>query len=130
MQGEAQRLEAADSQFKTTMVVRLHPGQSRRLSQCSLDNQVPGEHMRTNVTGDGEMESRTYMAEVQSGACDNPNTVCGLEITFETVPQSIDIKLLPGPGEENETIIKTDIREKSMSKEAVDKESGDDKTRQ
>lgn len=79
------------------------------------------------------MESRTYLAEVQSGTCENPNTVCGLEITFETLPQSIDIKLLnalPGTGEETDTIVKSDMREKSMSKEAVDKESGDDKTRQ
>ena len=49
--------------------------------------------MSTNVSGDCG-GSRTYHTEVQSGSSDHPVTVCGLEITFETLPQEIDIKLL------------------------------------
>ena len=32
-----------DAEYKTTMVVRLHPGQSRRLSNCTQEFQVPTE---------------------------------------------------------------------------------------
>ena len=37
---------------------------------------------------------RTWLAEVESG--DSTASICGLEISFSSVPQDIDIKVIPG----------------------------------
>ena len=39
-----------------------------------------------------------WLAEVQ--AEDDPSSVCGLEISFKSVPQDIDIKLISGQQQE------------------------------
>lgn len=70
-----------DKTVKTTMVVRLHPGQSRRLS-AFLDHK------------DGEVNGKSWLGDVQYD--NNPSSICGLEISFSSVPQDIDIKLIPG----------------------------------
>ena len=36
----------------------------------------------------------TWLAEVQAG--DSTGSICGLEISFSSVPQDIDIKVIPG----------------------------------
>merc|ERR1712123_495849 len=72
------------AQLKTTMVVRLHPGQSRRLSAYMDQQDQKGE----------ELNTRTWLGDVQYQ--DNPASICGLEISFSSVPQDIDIKLIPG----------------------------------
>jgi len=74
----------AEAQLKTTMVVRLHPGQSRRLSAYMDQQDQKGE----------ELSTRTWLGDVQYQ--DNPASICGLEISFSSVPQDIDIKLIPG----------------------------------
>lgn len=66
------------------MVVRLHPGQTNRLSAYLEDTDKPS--------------SRTWLAEVQAG--DSLSSICGLEISFSSVPQDIDIKVIPGAGHE------------------------------
>jgi len=82
--GKSQETNGSEAQLKTTMVVRLHPGQSRRLS-AYMDQQ---DQEGCDVT------SRTWVGDVQ----DNNTTasICGLEISFSSVPQDIDIKLIPG----------------------------------
>ena len=40
---------------------------------------------------------RTWLAEVQAG--DSCSSICGLEISFSSVPQDIDIKVLPASGQ-------------------------------
>lgn len=72
------------------MVVRLHPGQSRRLSTC-LDKEEGAV-----VERDSSVTRRTWL-EVE-----NENTsqsVCGLEISFQSAPQAIDIRLLNSEGD-------------------------------
>ena len=92
------------------MVVRLHPGQNRKLSTMEdqevlytivssvyhLKNKIvqgaPGEQS-------GQMNNSCgWLAEVQ--AEDDPSSVCGLEISFKSVPQDIDIKLISGQQQE------------------------------
>jgi len=75
--------EPSKGQIKGKMVVRLHPGQSRRLSAI-LDNKEENNMM--NV--------RSWTGDVQQD--DNPTSICGLEISFSSIiPQDIDIKLIP-----------------------------------
>jgi len=75
--------EPSKGQIKGKMVVRLHPGQSRRLSAI-LDNKEENDMM--NV--------RSWTGDVQQD--DNPTSICGLEISFSSIiPQDIDIKLIP-----------------------------------
>merc|ERR1712223_1360475 len=64
---------------RTTMVVRLHPGQTNRLSAYVEDQDSPSR--------------RSWLAEVQPG---DTASICGLEISFSSVPQDIDIKVIPG----------------------------------
>jgi len=64
---------------RTTMVVRLHPGQTNRLSAYVEDQDSPS--------------GRSWLAEVQPG---DTSSICGLEISFSSVPQDIDIKVIPG----------------------------------
>jgi len=73
-----------DTQLKTTMVVRLHPGQSRRVSAYMDKQDQKGE----------ELSTQTWLGDVQYE--DNRASICGLEISFSSVPQDIDIKLIPG----------------------------------
>merc|ERR1712113_355055 len=75
-------IQSDPSQMRTTMVVRLHPGQSKRLS-AFLDSK---EEL--------EINSRSWAGDVQYD--NNPSSICGLEISFSSVPQDIDIKLIPG----------------------------------
>lgn len=66
---------------KTTMVVRLHPGQSRRLS-AFMDYK------------DQTVNSKSWAGDIQCD--DNPSSICGLEISFVSADiQDIDIKLIP-----------------------------------
>jgi len=68
---------------RTTMVVRLHPGQTNRLSAYVEDQDSPS--------------GRSWLAEVQPGG--DTSSICGLEISFSSVPQEdIDIKVIPGDG--------------------------------
>jgi len=76
------------SVVKTTMVVRLHPGQTRKLSTMGEQEGTPSEQTKQ------EKNSVGWLAEVQ--AKDDPSSVCGLEISFKSVPQDIDIKLISG----------------------------------
>ena len=130
------------SQMRTTMVVRLHPGQSKRLSafldskvicnlnptqyslwcitnylnfyfvysirhQNSLQNKMELVSIWKNSHCSGklfikshfrqeelEINSRSWSGDVQYD--NNPSSICGLEISFSSVPQDIDIKLIPG----------------------------------
>ena len=52
--------------------------------------EAPGEQSGQNSCG--------WLAEVQ--AEDDPSSVCGLEISFKSVPQDIDIKLISGQQQE------------------------------
>jgi len=76
------------SVVKTTMVVRLHPGQTRKLSTMGEQEGVPIEQTKQDKNSVG------WLAEVQTE--DDPSSVCGLEISFKSVPQDIDIKLISG----------------------------------
>lgn len=81
--GQTERLtNGTSSTVRTTMVVRLTPGESRRLS-AFLDQK-----------SDREESVQSWLGDVQSE--DNPSSVCGLEISFSSIPQDIDIKLIPG----------------------------------
>jgi len=64
---------------RTTMMIRLHPGKTNKLSAYLENQDKPG--------------SRTWLTEAETGEVDN--ALCGLEISFSSVPQDIDIKLLP-----------------------------------
>jgi len=70
------------------MVVRLHPGQTRKLSTMGEQEGVPIEQTKQDKNSVG------WLAEVQTE--DDPSSVCGLEISFKSVPQDIDIKLISG----------------------------------
>ena len=41
-----------------------------------------------------ELNSQSWQGDVQYD--NNPSSICGLEISFSSVPQDIDIKLIPG----------------------------------
>ena len=82
---------------RTTMVVRLHPGQTNRLS-AYVEDQVSKENLnlcqKKHLTSDQDSPSgRSWLAEVQPG---DTSSICGLEISFSSVPQDIDIKVIPG----------------------------------
>lgn len=68
---------------KTTMVVRLHPGQSRRLSAfMDYKDQSAG------------VNTKSWSGDIQCE--DNPAAICGLEISFVSADiKDIDIKLIP-----------------------------------
>jgi hypothetical protein len=71
---------------RTKMVVRLHPGQANRLSAYVEDQDKPS--------------GRTWLADVQAGEA--ADSICGLEISFSSVPQDIDVKVIPGEEMEGE----------------------------
>jgi len=110
---------AGESQYKTTMVVRLHPGQSRRLSTC-LDKE------------ESEEQSVTRRAWLEVENENTAQSVCGLEISFQSVPQAIDIRLLNGQGDaisQSEGVeVGAAKQEKSISSETINIEPN--KTRQ
>jgi len=113
------------SLVKTTMVVRLHPGQNRKLSTMEDQEGAPGDQ------SEQEENSCGWLAEVQSE--DDPSSVCGLEISFKSVPQDIDIKLISGQQEKTE--VKPAAKPKSVSKNSITRKSIDlssdlNKTRQ
>lgn len=112
------------------MVVRLHPGQARKLSNCSsVGYQVSNHHM-------SELQSSTYRAEIHGSQCsvntqsfDNACCASGLEITFESLPQTIDIRLIPEEDESKEHNHGLNGQEKS-SDIALSNEQISNKTRQ
>jgi len=97
------------------MVVRLHSGAARKLSVTSnagagtqTSEFVNGEMIQTNGTYSAsqqhQMQKTTYMAEIHNVECASSETTSsaaatcfasGLEITFESLPQTIDIRLIP-----------------------------------
>jgi len=99
------------------MVVRLHSGAARKLSVTSnagaatqTSEFVNGEMIQTNGTYSAsqqqQMQKTTYMAEIHnvegtstettsSSAAAAATFATGLEITFESLPQTIDIRLIP-----------------------------------
>merc|ERR1711971_701435 len=64
---------------RTTMMIRLHPGRTNKLSAYLENQEKPG--------------SRTWLTEALTEEVED--ALCGLEISFSSVPQDIDIKLLP-----------------------------------
>jgi len=64
---------------RTTMMIRLHPGRTNKLSAYLESQEKPG--------------SRTWLTEALTEEVED--ALCGLEISFSSVPQDIDIKLLP-----------------------------------
>jgi len=112
------------SLVKTTMVVRLHPGQNRKLSTME-DQEAPAQHQSVET-------SRGWVAEVQ--AEDDPSSVCGLEISFKSVPQDIDIKLINGQQEKTEvkqSVAKSkSVSKSSITRKSIDMSSDQNKTRQ
>jgi len=112
------------SLVKTTMVVRLHPGQNRKLSTME-DQEAPPPHQ-------SEDNTRGWVAEVQDD--DDPSSVCGLEISFKSVPQDIDIKLISG--QQGKTEVKQpvakgkSVSKNSITRKSIDMSSDQNKTRQ
>eukprot|EP00091_Calanus_sinicus_P003741 TRINITY_DN13919_c0_g1_i1.p1 TRINITY_DN13919_c0_g1~~TRINITY_DN13919_c0_g1_i1.p1 ORF type:complete len:131 (+),score=10.50 TRINITY_DN13919_c0_g1_i1:142-534(+) len=80
------------------MVVRLHPGQNRKLSTMEDQEEAPGDQSEQMKNSCG------WLAEVQ--AEDDPSSVCGLEISFKSVPQDIDIKLISGQQQQEKAVVK------------------------
>merc|ERR1719397_769631 len=64
---------------RTTMMIRLHPGRTNKLSAYLESQEKPG--------------SRTWLTEALTEEVED--ALCGLEISFSSVPHDIDIKLLP-----------------------------------
>merc|ERR1712226_36723 len=73
-----------ESGKRTTMVIRLHPGKTNKLSAYLENQEKPG--------------SQTWLTESQ----EVEDVACGLEISFSSTPQDIEIKLPPPTeGDEN-----------------------------
>lgn len=111
-----QQQDQSGESTKTTMVVRLHSGAARKLSVTSnagtgtqTSEFVNGEMNQTNGTYSASqqhqsqtLKTTTYMAEIHnvesSETTSSSAATCfasGLEITFESLPQTIDIRLIP-----------------------------------
>ena len=89
------------------MVVRLHPGQASRLS-AFLEEQVSKLWLLLLLLlllllfPQDKPSSRTWLAELLPD--DSQPSILGLEISFSSEPQDIDIRVIPGtepaiPGE-------------------------------
>jgi len=76
--GKEKRGAANGKEGRTTMMIRLHPGRTNKLSAYLENQEKPG--------------SRTWLTEAQTEEAED--ALCGLEISFSSVPQDIDIKLL------------------------------------
>ena len=78
---------------------RTSPGQNAKkviVSSCPLQHFSSGfiiKQFLQDPKGE-DMNTRTWLGDVQYQ--DNPASICGLEISFSSVPQDIDIKLIPG----------------------------------
>jgi len=77
--GSAKRPVNGKEGGRTTMMIRLHPGRTNKLSAYLENQEKPG--------------SRTWLTEALTEEVED--ALCGLEISFSSVPQDIDIKLLP-----------------------------------
>jgi len=75
----AKRPDNGNKGGRTTMMIRLHPGRTNKLSAYLESQEKPG--------------SRTWLTEALTEEV--KDALCGLEISFSSVPQDIDIKLLP-----------------------------------
>jgi len=75
----AKRAVNGKQEGRTTMMIRLHPGKTNKLSAYLENQDKPG--------------SRTWLTEAETEEVED--ALCGLEISFSSVPQDIDIKLLP-----------------------------------
>ena len=73
-------------------MIRLHPGRKNKLS-AYLENQVILHELYQIQAFQEKPGSRTWLTEAQTGEVED--ALCGLEISFSSVPQDIDIKLLP-----------------------------------
>merc|ERR1719385_162143 len=76
--GKEKRGAANGKEGRTTMMIRLHPGRTNKLSAYLENQEKPG--------------SRTWLTKAQTEEAED--ALCGLEISFSSVPQDIDIKLL------------------------------------
>ena len=65
------------------MIVKLHPGDEKRLS-AYLEGQQNGDSSNVQLRD-----------SPGSNKDDIRRSICGLEISFTSVPQDIDIKLIP-----------------------------------
>merc|ERR1712013_330064 len=74
-----EKIENGKDESRTTMVIQLHPGKTKKLSAYLENHENPG--------------SRTWLTEAETGNLDD--AICGLEISFASVPHDIDIKVLP-----------------------------------
>ena len=81
---------------RTTMMIRLHPGRTNKLS-AYLESQVILPPMLSQIEAllyfQEKPGSRTWLTEALTEEVED--TLCGLEISFSSVPHDIDIKLLP-----------------------------------
>ena len=84
------------------MVVRLHPGQSKQLATMlqqkvnrrTLCHKVILEHFQT-TTGVVEGKNLVHFS-AKDEMCKSPGSICGLEISFSSLPQDVDVKLISG----------------------------------
>merc|ERR1712127_881384 len=80
------------------------PPERSPTSPTQLGNRAPGEGLlRTTMVvrfrpGQATQQG-TWVAEMQPG--DSASSICGLEISFSSVPQDIDIKVIPGNQQED-----------------------------
>merc|ERR1712130_909200 len=70
---------AVNGKESRTTMIRLHPGRTDKLSAYLENQEKPG--------------SRTWLTEAETGEVED--ALCGLEISFSSVPQDIAIKILP-----------------------------------
>ena len=98
--GKEKRGAANGKEGRTTMMIRLHPGRTNKLS-AYLENQVILQMLyqtKALLSFQEKPGSRTWLTEAQTEEAED--ALCGLEISFSSVPQDIDIKLLsPTQGE-------------------------------
>jgi len=80
--GQGITKKETDVKPRTTMIIRLHPGNSKRVS-AYLEHQ-----------GEGGSADNTLSWSEDVKYEDTPGAICGLEISFSSVPQDVDIKLI------------------------------------
>ena len=82
------------------MIVKLHPGQTQKLSAYLEGQQVKNEFVYEIVhTNIQSSESSVHLSDPKQNGGeekeDNRNSICGLEISFTSMPQDIDITPIP-----------------------------------